>query len=116
MKEKKVLRSFVMISQIGIGMLVSVFLCAGIGYWLNSRFHNEGLFVLMLGIGVGAALRHLYVVTKSFYAADLKREQEEKDYLQGLKEYRKEHPEADFSDVMEGKKKRYPENQGETRH
>ena len=35
MNDKKVLRSLVMITQIGISMMVPLFLCAGIGYWIN---------------------------------------------------------------------------------
>lgn len=116
MKEKKVLRSFVMISQISISMMVPIFLCGVIGYWLNGRFHNELLFLFALIIGIGAAFRNLFVLTKSFYASDLKKEQERAEYLKNLKEYHKKHPEEDFSDVMEGKKKRYPEHTGPTRH
>lgn len=116
MKEKKVLRSFVMVSQIGISMMVPIFLCGAIGYWLNGQFHNELLFLFALIIGIGAAFRNLFIVTKSFYASDLKKEQEAADYMKHLKEYHKEHPEEDFSDVLEGKKKRYPENKGEARH
>ena len=116
MKERKVLRSFVMISQLGISMTVPIFLCGVIGYWLNGQFHNELLFLFALVIGVGAAFRNLFILTKSFYAADLKKEQEAADYLKSLKEYSQQHPEDDFTDVMEGKKKRYPENDGPTRH
>jgi len=115
MKDKKVLRSFAMISQIGISMMVPVFLCGVIGYWLNNRLHREFLFLLMLFIGIGAAFRNLYLLTRSFYAADLKKEQEQAEYMKNLKEYHKNHPEEDFSNVMEGKKKRYPEHRGANR-
>ena len=108
MKEKKVLRSFVMVSQLGISMMVPIFLCGVIGYWLNGQFHNELLFLFALVIGVGAAFRNLFILTKSFYISDLKKEQETADYMKNLKAYHEEHPEEDFSDVMEGKKKRNP--------
>ena len=74
MKDKKVLRSFAMISQIGISMMVPVFLCGVIGYWLNNWLNQGLLFLLMLFIGIGAAFRNLYLLTRSFYAADLKKE------------------------------------------
>ena len=32
--------------------------------------------------------------------------------MKNLKNYHKDHPEEDFSNVMEGKKKRYPEHRG----
>ncbi|RKI41811.1 AtpZ/AtpI family protein [bacterium D16-51] len=112
MKDKKVLRSFVMISQIGISMMVPVFLCGAIGYWLNNWLHQELLFLFMLFLGIGAAFRNLYLLTRSFYAGDLKKEREKAEYMRNLKEYHKNHPDEDFSDVMEGKQKRYPEHRG----
>ena len=86
MKDKKVLRSFAMISQIGISMMVPVFLCGVIGYWLNNWLNQGLLFLLMLFIGIGAAFRNLYLLTRSFYAADLKKEQEQAEYMKNLKE------------------------------
>lgn len=116
MKDKKVLKSFAMISQVGISMMVPIFLCGVFGCWLNSLFHQELLFLLLMVIGVGAAFRNLYILTKGFYADDRKRERMSADYIENLKNYHTEHPEEDFSNVLEGKKKRYPENRGETRH
>ena len=55
------------------------------------------------------------MVTKSFYAKDMKEEHEKLRYMEELKRYHAEHPEEAFTDVLEGKKKRYPENKGETR-
>lgn len=112
MKDKKVLQSFAMISQIGISMMVPVFLCGAIGYWLNNWLHQELLFLLMLFIGIGAAFHNLYLLTRSFYAADLKKEQKQAEYMKSLRDYHKNHPEEEFSNVMEGKKKRYPEHRG----
>lgn len=115
MKEKKVLRSFVMISQIGISMMVPIFICGAIGYWLNGQFQKVIFFPILLVIGVGAAFRNLFILTKSFYEKDSKKEHETSKYINELKEYHILHPEEDFSDVMEGKKKRYPDPKGPTR-
>lgn len=115
MKEKKVLRSFVMISQIGISMMVPIFLCGMLGYWLTRLFHREIIFLLLVLLGVGAGFRNMYVITRSFYARDMKEEHDRMAYMEHLKSYSKEHPEEDFPDVMEGKKKRYPDPKGPTR-
>ncbi len=115
MKDKKVLRSFAMISQIGICMMVPVFLCGLIGYWLNGKLHSELCFPLLLVVGIGAAFRNVFLLTKSFYEKDMKKEHEEAAYIEQLKKYRDTHPEEDFSDVMEGKKKRYPDPKGPAR-
>ena len=116
MKEKKVLKSFVMISQIGISLMGPILLCGALGYWLNNLFHKEILFVILIVLGIGAAFRNVYVLTRGFYADDLKKEMDAAAYIEHLKSYHQEHPEEDFSDVMDGKKKRYPENKGPTRH
>lgn len=105
MNDRKVLRSFVMISQIGISMMVPIFLCGLIGYWLNGQFHGEIFFPLLLIVGIGAAFRNLFVLAKGFYEKDMKKEHRETEYLKDLKSYRETHPDEDFSDVMEGKKK-----------
>lgn len=115
MKEKKVLRSFVMITQIGISMMVPIFLCGVLGRYLSRITQREWVFLVIILIGVGAAFRNFFIVTKSFYAKDMKKEHERLEYLKELKAYRGNHPEEDFSDVMEGKKKRYPETKGPTR-
>lgn len=91
-KERKILRCFAMISQIGISMMVPMFLCAGIGWWLNKQFHTQLWFVVLLFIGMGAALRNLYMITVSFYSEDMKKEHERLRYIQELKDYSKENP------------------------
>lgn len=115
-KDHKVFKSFTMILQIGISMMVPIFLSAAIGWWLDRHFHTEFCFLIMLFIGIGAAFRNVYLLTKSFYAADMKKEHDRIKYIQDLKNYSNDHPDEDFGDVLEGKKKRYPENKGETRH
>ncbi len=107
--KRKVIRSFVMISQIGIVMMVPVFLCAGLGWWLDRRFHRECWFLLLLLVGIGAAFRNFYIITKSFYAADMKKEHEQLEYIQSLKNYRQEHPGEEPPDLPEERYKRYPD-------
>ena len=48
-------RNIVLISQIGINMLVPVFICVAAGVWLDNRFHTWfTLPLLILGIAAGA--------------------------------------------------------------
>ena len=90
---KKIIRSFAMVTQISVFMLVPIFLSAWIGVWLNRLLHTDIAFVIMLIIGIGAAFRNVYVVTKTFYMADMRKEHAQLEYIQSLKNYRKEHPE-----------------------
>lgn len=98
-KERKVLRCFTMISQIGISMMVPIFLCAGIGWWLDEQFHTQIWFLIMIFIGIGAAFRNVYLITRSFYSEDMKREHERLKYIQDLKEYSKKYPQEEDPDT-----------------
>lgn len=92
-KEKKIFRSFSMITQIGISMMVPIFICVWIGTWLDRWLHTEVPFLILLVLGIGAAFRNVYILTKSFYMADMRKEHEQLEYIQHLKNYRAEHPE-----------------------
>lgn len=107
---RKVLKSMMMVTQLGIVMMVPIFLCGALGIWLERITGLEILFLIMLLLGICSGFRSVYMVTKSFYASDMKKEHEKKQYMEDLKNYRNTHPDEDFSDVMEGKKKRYPEH------
>lgn len=115
-KGRRVFRSFAMVSQIGISMMVPIFICGALGWWINRLTGTQIWFVLMLFLGIGAAFRNVYMITKSFYLSDMKKEHERLKYIQELKNYRNEHPdEVCDEDIVMPKKKRYPENKGETR-
>lgn len=91
-KEKKILRSLMMITQISVSMMVPIFISGWIGIWLNRLFHTEICFLIMLMIGIGSAFRSVYILTKSFYMADMKKEHEQLEYIEGLKKYSTEYP------------------------
>lgn len=94
-KKRSMIRSIAMISQIGISMMVPLFICAGIGWWLDHRFHTSLWFLVFMFIGMGAALRNLYYMTKVFYSEDMKKEHDRMQYIQDLKDYSKKHPDED---------------------
>ena len=89
-KEKKILRSFMMITQISITMLVPIFISGWLGTWLNRLFGTQIIFPFMLLLGIGAAFKNVYILTKYFYEADMKKEHEQLDYMKGLTEKREE--------------------------
>ena len=78
----------------------------GFGRVAEQNYRNRH-FISTFGF---ARFRSVYMVTKSFYASDMKKEREKQQYIEDLKNYKKTHPDEDFSDVMEKKKKRYPEH------
>lgn len=84
-KKGQVARSFMMISQISISMLVPIFLCVFFGIKLNEWLDAKLFVPVFLFLGMGAAVRNVYYITKNFYAKDKKREDEELAYIENLK-------------------------------
>ena len=84
-KEKNILRAFAMVSQISITILVPICLSGWIGWWLNGQFHTQIWFVIMIVLGIGAAFRNVYYLTKSFYSEDMRKEHERLQYIEALK-------------------------------
>ena len=101
-QNRKILQSFTMILQIGISMMVPIFLCADIGWWLDRQFHTQIWFLIMLFMGIGAAFRNVYILTRSFYSEDMRKEHERLQYIQDLKDYSKKHPAEDETEEREG--------------
>ncbi len=84
-KKGGIVRSFMMISQISISMLVPIFLCLFFGIKLNEWLETVYLVPVFLFLGIGASIRNVYQLTRSFYAKDKKREDDELAYIENLK-------------------------------
>ena len=89
-----------MLSQIGISMMVPVFLCVWFGSFLDEKFGTAFLFPIFLILGFLSAIRNVYQLTRTFYAKDKAKEDAELAYIENLKQ--------------EGKKK--AEEQKEQKH
>ena len=98
--KNRIAKSLMMISQISISMLVPIFLCLFFGIKLNEWLETKLFVPVFLFLGMGAAIRNVYYITKSFYAKDKKREDEELAYIENLKKageknkQRREHRES----------------------
>lgn len=90
MKKRSIGRAVLMITQIGISMLAPIFLGAFIGAQMDRWLATGFFFVVFLVIGILAAFRNVYYLTKPFYAEDLKREQKEQEYWNSLKDRQQE--------------------------
>ena len=65
--KKDRIKALLMISQIGISMIVPIFLAAFIGNWLDAKFGTGFFFLIFLLLGILAAFRNIYKLTKTFY-------------------------------------------------
>lgn len=91
-EDKKIWRAILMVSQIGISMMTPIFLSAFIGYWLDKWLNTQYWFIIFVLLGVCAAFRSVYVLTKSFYAKDLREEEAKQKYFDDLKNQNKKIP------------------------
>ncbi|MDE7061303.1 MAG: AtpZ/AtpI family protein [Lachnospiraceae bacterium] len=91
-KDRPVIKGLLMISQIGISMIVPIFLGAFLGYQLDRWLGKGFFFLIFLLFGILAAFRNIYKLTKPFYAEDLARERKEQDYWRSLKAGGEESP------------------------
>ncbi|MCM1496420.1 MAG: AtpZ/AtpI family protein [Bacteroides sp.] len=66
MKEyKQIFRVVALISQVGITMLSSVFVCGLIGYFIDDRFQTH-TFIVFLVLGIAGGYRAVYSLIKQF--------------------------------------------------
>lgn len=93
-----IVKAFVMISQIGVSMLVSIFLGAWIGYQLDKWLKSSLLFLIFLLFGIMAAFRNVYRMLAPFFITDLEKEKKQQAYWDALHPDRKQaekEPEAE---------------------
>ena len=67
--KKSVYKSFAMISQVGIAMLVPIFLCCMLGLFLEKKL-GWPAFIPMFILGALAGMRNVYVLLSSIYKED----------------------------------------------
>lgn len=62
--DRSVYQSLALVTQFGITMLVPIFLCSFLGWYLDERFQTSYLFVLLFFIGALAGFRNIFILAK----------------------------------------------------
>ncbi len=75
-EHNQIFKMIALISQIGITMLSSVFICGLIGYLIDDRFGTH-LFLPLLILGVAGGYRAVYSLIKQFIKKKENRNDEE---------------------------------------
>ena len=78
-----------LVSQIGISMMVPIFLCTAGAIWLSEKLGKDYIVILGIVFGIMVAFRNVYFLTKKLYAQDLKKEKEQQKYYDNLYKERK---------------------------
>lgn len=74
-EHKQVFKMITLISQVGITMLSSIFICGLIGYWIDNRFGTH-TFIVFLVLGVAGGYRAVYSLVKQFMKKKEKQDDE----------------------------------------
>lgn len=77
---KEVARSFTLITQLGISVLVPVFLCVVAGVLLD-KYLGTSTLVWLLFLGIGAGMRNAYILVMSVLKENVK----EREMAESLK-------------------------------
>ncbi|MBQ7943529.1 MAG: AtpZ/AtpI family protein [Lachnospiraceae bacterium] len=64
---KKVFQSLSLISQFGITMLVPIFLCSIVGWYIDEKIGTSYWFVVLFFVGALAGFRNIYILARKIY-------------------------------------------------
>ena len=76
--KKSVYKSLAMISQVGIAMLVPIFLCCMLGLFLRNEFGIPA-FLPLFFVGALAGMRNVYIMLSAIFKEDEKKKNDRKD-------------------------------------
>jgi len=65
--DKSVYRSFALITQFGINMLVPIFLCSFLGIWMDKKFETSYWMIILFFVGALAGFRNIYIMAARVY-------------------------------------------------
>ena len=66
----KVVRSFSMITQFTIHMLVPIFMCSYLGYILDEKWNTDFMFIFLFFVGALAGGRNVYRLARKISGGD----------------------------------------------
>ena len=66
--DKSVYKALTFFSQFTINMLVPIFLCSAVGYFLDKKLGTSFLFVILFFVGAMAGFRNIYILAKGMYS------------------------------------------------
>ena len=79
MFDPKVGKTLALISQIGINMIVPIFMMGWLGNWVANRFSAQFFFPLFLFLGAAGGFRSVYSLIAPLLRDDKKEEADEKE-------------------------------------
>lgn len=75
-----VYKSLALISQFGINMLVPIFLCSFLGYFIDKQAGTQIWFIVLFFLGAAAGFRNIYIMARGLYQNDKEVDGEDKKH------------------------------------
>lgn len=83
-ERRKIFYAISLVSQIGISMMVPIFLCTVGAIWLSEKLNKDYVVIIGIFFGIIVAFRNVYHLTKKMYGKDLKEENKKQKYYDDL--------------------------------
>ncbi len=74
----EIFRALAMITQIGLSTMTSMAVSMFLGWWLDRLLGTRFIILIMLFVGIGASMKSILIVTKSFTKNSEKSEESER--------------------------------------
>jgi ATP synthase protein I len=84
-ENRQIFRALGLLTQLGITLLTTVFLCIFIGYKMDEKFGTSFWFPIWLILGLLSGFQNIYKLVKRFYIKDKEKEDKELEYFENLK-------------------------------
>lgn len=65
--DRSVYNAMTLITQFGINMLVPIFLCSFLGWYIDNKFNTSFWFVLLFFVGALAGFRNVFIMARKIY-------------------------------------------------
>jgi ATP synthase protein I len=87
-EKKKIVYALTMVTQIGITMLVPIFMCIFLGIWLMKYVDNPLVIVFFSFFGFAVAFRNTYILVSRMFIKDKEKEDAEYEYFKKMEQER----------------------------
>lgn len=91
-RNNNVFRLLALFNQFAIHMLVPIFLCSFLGFWLDQKIGSSIFFILFFFLGALAGGRNVFLLAKKVYDSDSTRPSERYAANRKKKEKKDNHP------------------------
>jgi len=87
-EKRKIIYALSLVTQLGITMIVPIFLCLFVGIKVSKYFDKSYFVMIFLVLGMVVSFRNAYQITKKMYIKDKEKEQNKRKIFDDLKKER----------------------------